>query len=438
MELTRVGIALLLQVSTVIASKHQNVLEYSLRTIEYLIDQHVGRFECVLLDISPQNAYDNILDDLLRAPRLEYMAKYVIQGAFRSPLLPKYPQLLVIHPGREADFIPFVKSIALSNFIHQFSPFTQVLVFMDLSEPLVEYMIRLALIYAKFNHVLFFDTTSSTVALSSLKNCVEAKDDLPHPKYLFKWFKGQLLGSNITYTQEPGGNLLSPSFKWIMSTAEYLKGEALEYYNTEGGSVEADVQLEQNVSYGVQPYFRTFIVTAPLMTRILYGIKFRYNLTANAASVNHSTIGKYLIHGEPVHIWDNEPGVALYVTQSVIELIPKFSYDLERGQTWFVVLDDDVFFDGILIHRTAYRSQYLKAMEFTHVALDEGGILNLWLRQARENLWLEIWGARPRGKAVDEEYLTFGDMMLAWIVLGIGYGVGLVGFVGELARKRFV
>lgn len=77
-------------------------------------------------------------------------------------------------------------------------------------------------------------------------------------------------------------------------------------------------------------------------------------------------------------------------------------------------------------------------MEFTHVALDEGGILNLWLRQARENLWLEIWGARPRGKAVDEEYLTFGDMMLAWIVLGIGYGVGMVGFVGELARKRFV
>ncbi|EDS31537.1 conserved hypothetical protein [Culex quinquefasciatus] len=166
-----------------------------------------------------------------------------------------------------------------------------------------------------------------------------------------------------------------------------------------------------------------------------YGLKFRYNLSEHPQSVNHTVIGKYVVHGEYVDIYDNEPGVAMYVDQELADAVPKLSHDFVQGRTWFVVLDD-VYFEAILVHRTTYRCQYLNIFRFTHVALHEAGVLDFWFRQYADYYARHIVGTKPLGAVENGKFLVFDDMMLAWIILGIGYCSSFAGFLAEFFKIK--
>ncbi|KAL9701124.1 hypothetical protein quinque_004565 [Culex quinquefasciatus] len=147
-----------------------NVLEYSLQIIQYMMDDHVGTFECVFFDAVPKNPYDNVLSELLKSSQLLYTTKYVVQGTFRSEHLPKNPSLLVIHPGSKTDLWPYLTSHDIFRFLYLFNPATTVFVFWNIFSVDVFTNLRWALVEAHYSNVLFFDTEDSTVVLSSLKD----------------------------------------------------------------------------------------------------------------------------------------------------------------------------------------------------------------------------------------------------------------------------
>lgn len=166
-----------------------------------------------------------------------------------------------------------------------------------------------------------------------------------------------------------------------------------------------------------------------------YGLKFRFNLTQIPGAVKDPFIGKYVEHGDPVEIYHNEPGVALIAAEELVAMVPKLSYDFERGQSWFIVLEEQISFDTIHSYQTPVRSPYLRIFQFTYVALNEAGLLNLWQRQHGDFCYKWISGKRPRGHVEEQNYLDFDDMLVAWIVLAFGYDISLIGFMVEMLKK---
>lgn len=168
-----------------------------------------------------------------------------------------------------------------------------------------------------------------------------------------------------------------------------------------------------------------------------FGLSFRYNLDKNPYVVSHPVIGNYVIH-DPQHyaIWHNQPGVAQFVTQELAAIVPQLSYDFTRGKSWYVELDERFLIYTVKFHYTAFRSQFLEAFQFTQVALREAGLLDWWAWQYGHSMILKVWGLRPRETLDGPTYLVFENMLLAWIVLAIGYGTSLVGFFGELTQNK--
>ncbi|EDS29263.1 conserved hypothetical protein [Culex quinquefasciatus] len=166
-----------------------------------------------------------------------------------------------------------------------------------------------------------------------------------------------------------------------------------------------------------------------------YGLKFRFDLNQIPDAVEHPLIGRYVEHGDPVEIFHNEPGVAIIAAEELVAMVPKLSYDYERGQSWFIVLEDQISFDTMHVYQTAVRSPYLGIFQFTYVALNEAGLFNLWQRQQGDHSYKWISGNRPRGNDEEQHYLVFDDMLVAWLVLAFGYGISLIGFVWEMIKK---
>lgn len=167
-----------------------------------------------------------------------------------------------------------------------------------------------------------------------------------------------------------------------------------------------------------------------------FGLSFRYDLDLEPFAVNHPVIGKYVVHDTFYYeVEHTEPGVALYVSQSVVKLLPALSYDFERGKTWFVELEQKFLVYPVQIYYTGVRSRYLETFRFTHVVLREAGIMDWWEWQFAQRVVKYKWGSRPRGAEDGKKYLFFDDMWMAWIVLSFGCVASMVGFVVELFKK---
>ncbi|KXJ79069.1 hypothetical protein RP20_CCG002598 [Aedes albopictus] len=89
-----------------ISPKVQN---YTITTIEYLSRHHPGRFECVFLDGTDAGTYfDPDFQELIRSPRLDHVAKYVINSSAmlsHNAGLPRFPSLVIVNVhGDLVDF----------------------------------------------------------------------------------------------------------------------------------------------------------------------------------------------------------------------------------------------------------------------------------------------------------------------------------------------
>lgn len=165
-----------------------------------------------------------------------------------------------------------------------------------------------------------------------------------------------------------------------------------------------------------------------------HGIKIYANLTITPEAVDDAIVGKYIVHGVR-QMWDPVPGTAIYVTQEVADFAPKMAFNIERGEPWFDVLKE-IFPPQIPMYEMAYRTPLLEVFRFTHLAFVEAGLMDLHTRRCLHYEYYMVWGRRPRKYKENEIYLKFGDMMLAWLVLPIGLGASLVGFLGELTCSR--
>ncbi|KAL9701136.1 hypothetical protein quinque_004577 [Culex quinquefasciatus] len=256
MKLTTCLLVLLTN-TTALAKHHPDLLDYPLRLIEYL--DGVGRFECVFFSVSPWQLSDSILDDLLQHARLRYVAKYVLQGSYRPKTLPKKPSVLLLEPGRRVDLKRPDTPASIMRFMLLFHPATKVLVFLNFSNAYVREMARLMLVRVKCTNVVFFDTESLAIRLGGLENLVEIVRFLPHPKYVFEWFKQELWGPNITFVAA-SENPDEPTFRWVLTTALYLKGAVCEIPKQKDGTNGADIMLEGDIAIDlVEDFWRVFI-----------------------------------------------------------------------------------------------------------------------------------------------------------------------------------
>lgn len=548
MKLTWSAAVLLVNVSLTCADINSKFLDYPLEIISYLLEEHIGTFECIFWDIAPNSP---VLSALMHSHTLQYVTKYVVHGSYRSELLPANPSLLILHPGNIYDLAPHIQSQDIYRLLFTINPATKVFVFWNIHDVNVFPQMRWVLCQCKYNNVVFFDTSNKAVILSSLARYSVIEDDVvkPHPKNSLKWFKDQLRGSTIYYDRGQNNAKYHPKHKWVMVTADYINGKALEYRKTKDGPTEADIFIERSVAFAtMDEHFRLFFEKTPEVGRVVvprgrslnaveimvlpfdwqvwtmlvvilvlaevakrfmpdvfqndpvmlvvfgferynlhhagrlerivlqslivlmffitnafetkivslmvdrpsaptaqklndfdkYGLKFRFDLDKNPNGINNSITGKYLVNGPKIELWETIPGFAKYITQDMADLVPKVSYDFERDQSWFVVLEERFLSDSILVHRVGFRSPYMRIFRFTHDALDESGIMRLWWRQASDKFWLETWDfRRPRGKLEEGKFLTFSDLLLAWIILAIGVCVSFLAFIAEVLRKNF-
>lgn len=83
MKLTTCVFLLLADVSSALTTVSSNLLEYPMAIIEYLMSKHIGTTDCVCVgtfkyvfwDIAPNSP---ILSDLMQAPKLRYVPKYLV------------------------------------------------------------------------------------------------------------------------------------------------------------------------------------------------------------------------------------------------------------------------------------------------------------------------------------------------------------------------
>lgn len=225
--------------------------------IDFIQFEHFEISECIFVDFSRQYPFDNVINKLMTSPKLQYMAKHVIQGSYLPGTLPKKPLLLVIQPSPQEELKQLKNKKKMYKFLLLFNPATPVLVFMDISDVTVKTIVRVILVKARFYNTIFVGTGKLEIRMGSLKDFRAFMAPLPHPKILFKWFQKELRGSVITY-QNAGEkhNKKLPTFKWMLATAAYLRGELREFHQQDGGPTRADIEEREDVLSNLEYDFR--------------------------------------------------------------------------------------------------------------------------------------------------------------------------------------
>lgn len=161
------------------------------------------------------------------------------------------------------------------------------------------------------------------------------------------------------------------------------------------------------------------------------GLKFYADLDNFPEHVNHSLLGKIAVQGNTTHIFERNPDAAMIWPSHLISLFHDMSFDYERMQPFYVVLEGD-HYDGIEMYGTSLRCPLLEVFRYIHSTLVEAGLMDLWTRQYICVFRLVMIGQRLRVDIADKDDLNFHDMQIAWLIIGIGLGISVVGFVGEL------
>lgn len=146
-------------------------------------------------------------------------------------------------------------------------------------------------------------------------------------------------------------------------------------------------------------------------------------------------VGKLLVQAKQEMMYETIPNSAHMMETGWIELLNELSFDFERMQPFYVVLDDE-YYGGNEMYLAKFRSPLREVFRFVHRNLVEAGLMNLWKRQWREEEIEWFSGRRIKMYLEDKRDLDFQDMEPAWIVLAVGLGVSGVVFSGEYFKRR--
>lgn len=165
-------------------------------------------------------------------------------------------------------------------------------------------------------------------------------------------------------------------------------------------------------------------------------VRFHEDLENDPHFLNDSIIGDLVVQGKRRDLFEAIPGGAVFWDKEFIDVYYELAFDYNRMESFFVVLDQE-YFTGIELYIAKYRSPYLEAFRYTHITLFEAGLFVLWQRQWKDEMRSAYVGRRPREDAGSQSDLSFEDMLPAWLALGIGFCLSILGFTGELVARPF-
>lgn len=205
-------------------------LDYVLRSIEYLASVHGGVFSCIFYDVAPHGSYDNILDAILKSPRIDHVAKYVLNGTYHDDLekLPWNPSLLLVHPGYDVEFLK--RNETIWNMIYLmtlFNPTTKVLVFVDLNKQVLVEEIESKVGASIFCYSVYFDSLKMKARHCNGVWCATFPGAFA-PMYLFTLGHRYKKGRNITFVSSLTKLGHEWNSNWINESARYLFTEIVE------------------------------------------------------------------------------------------------------------------------------------------------------------------------------------------------------------------
>lgn len=163
-------------------------------------------------------------------------------------------------------------------------------------------------------------------------------------------------------------------------------------------------------------------------------IKFFADFENNPHYKRNLAIGKMLSQGMTPNPFENKPGVGIIDQSDYIEMVQDTAFDYERMQLFYVLVDYESF-EGPEVFTANARSLFLAPFCTVHERLVEAGLFTHWKRRWMAELRYDYSGKRPREDFATKTDLNFDDLQPAWIVLAIGFGLALLGFLGELGKK---
>lgn len=164
------------------------------------------------------------------------------------------------------------------------------------------------------------------------------------------------------------------------------------------------------------------------------GLKIFVDLENNPHYANDTLLGSMVVQGTLLELNDAVPNTALRWDTDLVDALKDITFDYERMQPFYVVLDQTIY-EGPELYSTSTRNQLIKDLRFVHITLVESGLMSLWKRQWGSRLRRSYIGKRSRPDINDKVELNFDDMKTAWIIWGIGMGVSTVGFILEQLKQ---
>nr|NP_001345624.1 ionotropic receptor 140 precursor [Aedes aegypti] len=188
-------------------------------------------------------------------------------------------------------------------------------------------------------------------------------------------------------------------------------------------------------SYMMHPPSIADIHTIPELVKS--GIKVKVNTNNNRKIVKDEMLGSLVINTtksilqlDGVHAYVADLTIAEYI----VRLMHNYDFELERPM--YNILTERRRMD-LYMFWVPFCTPLLETFYFTQKMVYEAGLWNKWMRQAWESLDAELRGMRRNLETTQtQQFLTYEDLVPAWIAISAGFLASGVLFLMELALGR--
>lgn len=284
-----IGIPLFILSNALSSSTYDlRALDYSLNAIEFQASIKPGVFSCIFYDVAPQKSTNNIFDAILKSPRLDHVAKYVVNGTYHDGLqnLPWNPSLLVIHSGNDVEHLKRANTVwNVNKVLELFNPTTKVLTFVNLSNWLLKEEMKQRMIIFGYTSTVFFDSqTLHSVHCNAGMYCLEWSGMI-QPTFLFSFARRWYRHTKLTYIKNTRELPYEWNRHWMDETARYLNTESVEHKSNCNGTgaaffsclnkqmvdnygVNEIIFVQRDLRNGIPRDFRLLMTSVPRVLKI--------------------------------------------------------------------------------------------------------------------------------------------------------------------------
>ncbi|KAL1399568.1 hypothetical protein pipiens_008114 [Culex pipiens pipiens] len=472
MKLTGLILFVLLK-SSLAGTYNPEALDYVLRSIEHEANIESGLFRCVFYDISRPNAFRNFLGDVLQSPRLENVLKDRPLNVFELMLMPFSWQVWLLLIS-----IFVVSEVTAQVFPSLFENDPVLLAVCGFERrSLHETRQRETIILHSLMILMFFMSNAYETKIVSLMidrpaiQRIKTLEDLENSNVKFSghlehnshYVNNSVVGKMIVNGTHLFIRDKVPGFGlYLLSEqTEVLEFTAFDYNRMQPWYVILDYEFYvgprtyymswRNRFLEVFRYIQITLTEAGLLdlwTRqwqydvrpLHHGQRMRVEIESshlenNPDYANDPIIGRLIVNGSHLFMYDKVPGFGLYLLREQAEILEFTAFDYDRMQPFYVILDYE-FYVGPKMYYLSWRNRYLEAFRHIQITLTEAGLFDLWMRQWQYEERPFHSGQRLRVETGSKVVLNFADMQLAWVVLAIGLTMSVVALFGEIAKKQ--